>query len=182
MDAALNVGEDVGPAQRLRHPESPGQAQDQAATLVMRDPVARRDKNRFDALVGSQHGPDAFAAVPESGASAAVVGSLAMIPHQSRLGAPDGGQVQEHTHMAGQAEAAGMGEPVPFQQQQIRARGQPGDGSQQHRCLAEGEQAGHVREAGAPHRRDLLHTSLHGHGPAGRQVPGMSSHRSQAAG
>lgn len=61
------------------------------------------------------------------------------------LGHPDGGDIQQHPEMAGDAEAARVRDALAVAEDEIGSNIQPGQGRQHSRQLAECQQSGHVR-------------------------------------
>lgn len=70
-------------------------------------------------------------------------------PAEPRFCAADGRQIEFDAGVAGQAEAAGMGDSMAVEQQQIRGLGKFGHNRPHGRQFTEGQIAGQVREVNA---------------------------------
>jgi len=72
------------------------------------------------------------------------------------LGAADGRQVEAVPDVAGEAEAAGVGDALAVAHEHVGPGAQPRAGAEHDRRLAEAEQAGQVGEPDPSRGRDLL--------------------------
>ena len=82
-----------------------------------------------------------------------------MLPAEAALGRSDRRGVQPETHVARQAEAARVGQPLPVADQQVRAGRQALDGLDDGRGLAEAQQTGDVGELARADRPGLRSTA-----------------------
>src|SRR5438309_2148715 len=80
---------------------------------------------------------------------------LDKLTDESRLRTPDRGPVQPQSEMAGEAEPAGVGEPLTVEHHDVGLRRQFRERGEERRALAEREEAGHVRERDRFRRDDL---------------------------
>jgi hypothetical protein len=110
------------------------------------DAVADRHVHRFhlglgaDARGPAPRRPRPAATSRRGGAGRCVAADELSLRHAERR------QVEQDAEVAGEPEAARVGDAVPVADHQLRAALQPAEGLEQQGHLAEGEQAGHVRE------------------------------------
>jgi hypothetical protein len=112
--------------------------------------VADRDEDRLDAVLGAQCPTDLLrarrSARDQRGGAAAPGAGLLVGEGERVLGHPDRGQPGEYSEVAGEAETAGVGEPVAVADHETRRARQRVEHGQHGRDLAEGEQPGDVGE------------------------------------
>jgi hypothetical protein len=111
------------------------------------DAVADRDEEGAAAGLTAHDGADDLALVFERRPVTGQRPWLGEAAEQPRLGDADGRPVQEHTQVAGEAEAPGMGEALAVDHDEFGRLVQHRQGRQGYRHLAEGEKAGAVGKA-----------------------------------
>ena len=137
------------------------------------DPVADGDEERAAAGLGAHDGADDLTLVLERRPVAGQWPGLGEAAEQARLGDTDGGEIQEHPQVAGEAEAPGMGQALAVDHDEIRRLAEHGQGRQGYRDLAEGEKARAVGKGRGPGDQSTLHEL---------QAPGIETDRSGEGG
>ena len=82
--------------------------------------MADGDKDRFDPGLGADHRPDCFTLVGQQREPASLRPRRFILATQQAFGATDGGDVNQQANVAGDAQAAGMGQPLPIKDKQVR--------------------------------------------------------------
>ena len=110
-------------------------------------PMADRYVHRADPGPCTQHGTDRFTLVAQRHPPALVGRQRVMAADQPRLGNPDAGNIRQYPQMAGQPEAARMGQALAVTQDEVRQRGEPVQRFQYRGQFAKRQVAGDVRKA-----------------------------------
>ncbi len=131
--------------------------------------MSDRHIHGLHAAPGSQHRSDHPPAPGQRNLAAGRFAEVSVrLTDQDGFGDADRRQIEQYPQVARHAEAARVADPVPVHQHQVGPLGQLGEGVQQRRRLAEGEQARHVgqgRRPARPHGGDhaqARHRDQHG--------------------
>ena len=108
--------------------------------------MANGDVDRGDAIAGAEDEADEVGAVGQLGAASDFQRGLFVLTDEAALGDAYGGDVQEEAKVAGEAEAARVGEAVAIDEKEVRRPLQLLEGAGEDWHLAEGEEAGDVGE------------------------------------
>ncbi len=119
--------------------------------------MADGDVHRLHAGARAHCRPDGLCAIDERRPRSFDVWRFVMLAGEPGLGRPDGGDIQQHPEMAGEAEAARVRDALGVAEDEIGSDLQPGQGRQRSRQLAECKQSGHIGEC----RRATGHGCLH---------------------
>jgi hypothetical protein len=112
--------------------------------------MADGDEQRPHPRAAAQHGADHLAAVEQRRGGTFLPPRRLERADQPRLGDADRRQPREHAHVAGEAQAARVGNALAVAEQQVGPSRQAGERRQQRRRLAERQQAGDVGEVERP--------------------------------
>jgi hypothetical protein len=114
--------------------------------LVEADAVSDGDVYGGDAVAGAEDEADEVGAVAELGAASRFGRRVVVSTHEAALGDAYRRDVEEEAEVAGDAEAALVGEAVAVHEEEVRGALQLLEGAGEDGDLAEGEEAGDVGE------------------------------------
>src|SRR2546430_3752372 len=157
MPASFQVIDDLlGEADRFGHARAAA-GQRPSDGLTYAHAVPGRNKERVHALARPHDRAHAAALEQKRRPIAAQAPRLVVLADEARLRAAHTGEIKEHAHMRGQAEAPRMSDALPVEEDQVGLLREALEGAQEERPFAEGQVAGHVREARSPGYRHRLH-------------------------
>lgn len=122
------------------------EAEDPVGCFSQANAMANGDVQRRDVLPCAQYEPYHLSLIDELYGSAALRWRKCGFTAEPAFGDADRWDTGQQAEMTGDAEAARVGEAVAVDQNQFRLSSQLPECLRQQRCLAEGEQAGNVRE------------------------------------
>ncbi len=108
--------------------------------------MADGDEHGGDAVAGAEDEPDSLASVAEIDSGAGLGRGVGVLAHEAALGDAYRGEVEEEAEVAGDAEAARVGEAVAVDEEEVGGPPQLLEGAGEDGDLAEGEEAGDVGE------------------------------------
>ena len=103
------------------------------------------DIDRLHSGARAHYRPDGLCAIDQRRPRSFHVWRFVMMAGEPGLRGPDGGDIQQHPEMAGEAEAARVRDALAVAEDEIGSDLQPGQGRQHSRQLAESKQSGQHR-------------------------------------
>ena len=140
------LGELVGEAGGLGEAVASTEAEDPVGGFVEGDAMADGDVDGGDAVAGAEDEADEVGAVAQLGAASRFGRRDVMTAHEAALGDAYRRDVEEEAEVAGDAEAALVGEAVAVHEEEVRGALQLLEGASEDGDLAEGEEAGDIGE------------------------------------
>src|SRR3990172_1160986 len=119
--------------------------------------MSDRDIHRIHAAATAERSAYDFAAIPELGVVASGGPNIAVLADQAGLGAADGGQAEDEAEGRGDTAASRVSDALAIDEDQVRGALQAGEGSEEDRRLAKGQQARDIGEGRCPFSEGLLH-------------------------